>query len=83
MGVPIVAQTLQTLLVPVRIWVQSLVSFGRLRIWRCHESWYITDVAQILHGCGCGLGQQLSSDLTPILGTSICHGKKKKKKKIL
>ena len=35
---------------------------------------YVTDVAQILHCCGSGIGQRLSSNLTPILGTSICHG---------
>ena len=38
-------------------------------------------MAQITHCCGCGLG---SFDLTPSLGTFICHrcGPKKKKKKI-
>ena len=29
--------------------------------------------AQILHGCGCGVGRQLGSDSTPNLGTSIYH----------
>ena len=34
------------------------------------------DMARILHCCGCGN----SSDLTPSLGTSICHGAALKKK---
>ena len=42
--------------------------------------------AQILCCCGCGAGRSWSSNLTPRLGTSICHGcgpkRKKKKKKI-
>ena len=39
-------------------------------------------------GCGCGIGQQsCSSDSTPSLGTSVCHGaalkrQKRKNKKI-
>ena len=48
----------------------------------------VADVAQIPHCYGCGVSQQLSSNLTPSLGTSICHGcspkkkmKRKKKKK--
>ena len=30
-------------------------------------------MARILCCCGCGIGQQLSFDLTPSLETSICH----------
>ena len=41
----------------------------------------VTNMTQIWHCCGCG--QQLQSDLTPSLGTSICHrcGPKKTKNK--
>ena len=28
---------------------------------------------RIRHGCGCGVGQHCSSNLTPSPGTSICH----------
>ena len=44
----------------------------------------VTDVAQIWHCCGCGCGQQCSSDSTPSPGISMCYrcGPKKKKKKI-
>ena len=40
-------------------------------------------MARILCCCGCGIGQQLSFDLTPSLETSICHrlGSKGTKKK--
>ena len=42
----------------------------------------VADMAQILHYCGCGIGPSCNSDLTPSLGTSICHeyGPKKTKK---
>ena len=71
---------LWTQLVSMRTWVRSLAWLNRLRIQHCH--------------CGqrCGLGLVLwlwhrpaaTADLTPSLGTSICHGcspKKTKKKK--
>ena len=42
----------------------------------------VADAAQIPCGSGCGVGSS-GSDLTPGLGTSICHtcGPKKQKKK--
>ena len=36
---PVVAQQKQIRPVTVRLWVQSLVSLGGLRIWHCHELW--------------------------------------------
>ena len=37
------------------------------------ELWHkVSDVAQIWHCCGCGIGSRCSSDWTPSLGTSIC-----------
>ena len=44
---------------------------------------YITDVAQILYCCGCGIGGQPQLQFSPRLGTYICHkcGTKKQKKK--
>ena len=41
----------------------------------------IMDAAQIWHCCGCGVDQQLQLQLTPSLGTSICHPLSPKKKK--
>ena len=42
----------------------------------------VTDSAWILCCCGCGIGWQPCSNLTPSLGTSICHGCGPKKTKI-
>ena len=70
------AQWKRIQLVSMMMWVQSLALLSGSRIQHCHELWcmYIIDVAQILHGCGCGVGWQLcSSDSTPSLGTSMCH----------
>ena len=52
------------------------------QIKHCWQMWLISDWAQILCCCGCGIGHSSNSDLTPGLGTSICHrcGHKKKKK---
>ena len=43
----------------------------------------VANAAWIWHCCGCGEDQQLHSDSTPSLGTSICHkyGHKKKNEK--
>ena len=41
----------------------------------------VKDVAQIWHGCDCGVGQQLQLQLTLSLGTSICLGYSPKKTK--
>ena len=42
----------------------------------------VTDMAQIWHCCGCGVGWHHSSDWTPSPRTSVCHrcGPKKKRK---
>ena len=39
MGVPAVAQGKQIQLISMRMWVRSLASISRLRIWRCCELW--------------------------------------------
>ena len=38
-GVPVMLRGLRTLLVSMRMWVQSLASLSGLRIWHCHELW--------------------------------------------
>ena len=73
-GAPVVAQRRkQTLLVSMRMWIQSLASLNRSGI-RCR--------------CELAQAGSYNSDLTPSLVTSICHGcgckkpKKKKKKRL-
>ena len=62
--------------------VRFLASISRLRIWCCCELWCRSKTR---HGspccCGCGVGQQHSSDSIPGLGTSICCGQGPKKQK--
>ena len=66
----------------MRMKVQSLASLSGLRIWHCHELWCrlqmwlgsCVAVAVVL-ACSC------SSDSTPSLGTSICHGCGRRKDK--
>ena len=58
---------LRTSVVSVRMWVRTLASLSRFRVWHCQ---LVTDLAQIW----------LSSDSTPSLGTSICHRSCYKKK---
>ena len=60
---------------PVRTWVWSLASLCGLRIQRCHELWCRLQMQ--LGSCIAVAVAQLdsySSDSTPSLGTSICHG---------
>ena len=80
------ALTNQTGLVSMRMWVQSLALFSGLRIWHCCELWcrstmWLRSVVAVavVEGSSC------SSNLTPRLGTSICHvcGPKKTKKMFL
>ena len=59
----------------MRLEVRSLASLSGLRIWHCHELWcrsqtrLTSDVAVVVvYASSC------SSDWTPSLGTSICHG---------
>ena len=62
----------------------SLASLNGLRIWMLWNVVEVADMAQIWCCCGSGVGQCCSSEWTPSLGTSICHGcglKKQKKKK--
>ena len=62
-------------LASMRTWVRSLASISGLRIPHCHELWCRSQtrlgsrvaVAVVQDG-------SYSSDLTPSLGTSICHG---------
>ena len=71
----------------MRMQVRSLASLSGLRIWHCLELWcrskmqFGSHVAVVVVQAG-----SYSSDSTPGLGTSICHGcgpKKTKKKKIM
>ena len=62
----------------MRVW--SLASLSRLRIWRCRE---LQCRSQTQLGSGVAMVQasSCSSDQTPSLGTSICHGRGPKKQK--
>ena len=67
-------------LVTRRVWVRSLASFSGLRIQHCHELWCRQKTqlrfcvpAAVMQTSSC------SSDSTPNLGTSICHGCSPKK----
>ena len=42
---------------------------------------WVADAARILCCCGCGIGEQLHSDVISSLRTSICHGYGPKKEK--
>ena len=53
--------------VSVVLLVQSPAQLSALSIWHCHS---------------CGVARRCSSDLTPGLGTSICHGHGQGKKRI-
>ena len=86
-GVPIMAQWLTNQTRIMRLQIQSLVSLSGLMIWCCHELWCKSKM-WLGSGIAVALAQAggYSSDLTPSLGTSICHGcspRKDKKKKIL
>ena len=69
----------------MRIWVQSLALLSGLRIQYYHDMWYRL---QMWLGSGVAVAvvqaSSCSSNLTPSLGTSICHGcsPKKENKKI-
>ena len=67
----------------MRMQVQSLAPLSELQIWCGCELWYSL---QMWLGSGMAVAEagSCSSDSTPSMGTSICHGcvpKKKKKKK--
>ena len=70
----------------MRLRVQSPASFSGLQIWHCHELWCRSQ--SWLRSCiavAVAQASSCSSNLTPNLGTSICHRcspKKEKKKKL-
>ena len=83
-GFPIVVQREQIQLRTMKLSVRSLVFLSRLRICCCHELWYRSQMG--LRSCvAVAVASSYSSDLTPSLGTSLCHrcGPKKEKKKKL
>ena len=63
-------------IVSMRMQVQSLASLSGLRIWlqRRLQMWLRSGIAMAV-----AYVSSRSSDLTPSLGTSICHGLKRKK----
>ena len=84
-GVPVVAQQSQTQLMSMRMRVWSLASLGGLRNWCCCK---LRCRSQTRLGSGIAVAMvqasSYSSDSTPSLRISICHGcgpKKTKKKK--
>ena len=62
----------------MRLQVQSLASLSGLGIWHCRELWCRL---QTWLGSGVAVAGSCSSNLTPGLGTSMCHGRGPKKKK--
>ena len=84
LGVPIMAQQKRIWLVTIRLWVWSLASLNRLRIWHCPE---LCCKSQMRLGSGIVVtvvqAGSCSSDSTPRLGTSICHRCGPKKDKII
>ena len=81
-GVPFMAQWKRILLASMRTQVRSLASLSGLSIRRCHELWCRWQT-QLGSGIAVALAQAspCSSDLTPGLGTSMCHGCDPKKTK--
>ena len=75
----------------MRMLVQSLASFSKSRIQRYHELWCRSQTrlrSGMAVAVAVAVAGSCSSNWTPSLGTSICHGcgpkkKKKKKKKML
>ena len=66
----------------MRMWVRSLASLSWLRIQHCHELWcrlqmWLRSGVAVAVALACSY----SSDLIPILGTSISHGCGPKKKR--
>ena len=63
----------------------SIPKLSGLRIWHCHELWYVTDMAQIPCCCCSGVGQQPQLQLDPLAwklpyaaGAALKDKKKKK-----
>ena len=87
LGVPTMAQWKRIQLGTMKLWVESLASLSGLRIWSCLEL-QITDMAWILHCCGCGVCQQLTAQIPPkackppyAMGATLKRHKEKKKRK--
>ena len=80
LGVPIMAQRKRIWLGAMSLWVWSLTSLSGLRIWRCCELWCRLQM-QLRSGIAVAVAYAsgYSSDSTPSLGTSICHGCSPKK----
>ena len=76
------AQWKGTQLVPMRMLIESLASLSGLRMWRCHELW-CSSQTQLGSGVAVAVvwAGSCISDLTPSLGTSMCHGCSPKKQK--
>ena len=88
LGVPVAAQQKWIQPVTMKLWVQSMASLSGLRIWRSHELWCrsqkrLRPSVAVVVAMAVAVASHWSSDLTPSLGTSICHrsGPKKKKEK--
>ena len=86
-GVPVVAQWKQIHLGTVRLWVRSLASLSGLRICRCRELRYRSQVWLRSHvACGSGVGQQLQLirplAWEPLYAMSVALRKDKRKKNI-
>ena len=78
--VPVMAQQKRISLGTMRMQVRSLALISGSEIWCCHELWCRSQmslgsavVVAVVKAGSC------SSDLTPSLGTSICHGYSPKK----
>ena len=81
--VPVVAaQLLTNPLGTMWFWVQSLALLSELKIWCCHELWCRSQ-SWLGSGVAVTVAQvnSCSSNQTPSLGTSICHGCGPKKTK--
>ena len=66
----------------MRLWVRSLASLRGLRIWRCRELWCRSQTWPGSHAVVAVMqAGSYSSDWTPSLGNSMCHGWGPKNKK--
>ena len=69
---PLWLSGLQTWLVSMRMWVQSLASPSGLRIQHCSELWCRLQT-WLGSGVAMAVASSCGSDSTPSLGPSICH----------
>ena len=77
LGVPIMAQRKQIQLVSMRMWVRSLASLSGSGIRLCCELWCKSHTwlgSFIAVAVAVAVASSCSSDSTPSLGNSICHG---------